>query len=501
MRTCAWLYSSSFLLLIFASSAVAQTRADDDSNQTATTAIPIVRVTVENPREINLGKAATFIVVVTNQGTSAVHDVVVVTSIPAHAELANTIPKPIEIDGRIAKFRVGDLAPGTTRRVTLVTIPRTTDPIKMNATTTFDTSTHSTVLVRQPALKLTAQVSPQAEIGTEVDWVIRVTNTGDGRADDVVVTPNLVEGTVQGSALQQAVKIGALKPGETKEIQFTVVPTRRGKLAASFKGSNADGLEATEESAFQVLQAQLAVVAAGPMVQPLAREGTYEIRVTNPGDASTGSTMIVVKIPSGLQVTAAAENSYDEGTRTLRWRITQVRPSDVVKLPFRAETTAAGEQTLRVVAQCKQIEDATATHTTTVISRPNLIVTVVNDQELSAVADPIGFKITVINAGSKSAEDLQVRVAMPDGLKAIDSDSYQVTNEQIEFPMQKLASGEKVTLTFRAVGSRVGEHRVRVLVSGGALTGELAFEGSTYCYTNDEVPVSRPAQDDSQNDA
>lgn len=499
MRTQGCMYS--LFLLIFASSAQAQTReVVDAASQSTMPPIPIVRVTVENPPEINLGKAATFVVVVTNQGKSVANNVVVATSIPGHAELMKTTPEPTEIDGRLAKFSVGDLPPGATRRVTLITIPRTTAPIKLNATTTFNSSTQSTVIVRQPVLKLKAQVSPQAEIGTEVEWLIRVTNTGDGPADDVLVAPQLVAGSVQGSPLQQSVKIGNLKPGETKEVQFTVIPTVRGKVAARFVGSNADGLEATEDSAFQALQAHLAVAAVGPTVQPLAREGSYEIRVTNPGDATTGSTLVAVKVPLGLEVTSVTENAYDKETRTLRWRITKVRPSDVVKLPFRAETTAAGDQTLEVVAQCERIEDATATHTTTVISRPNLVITIVNDQELAAISDPIGFRVTMINSGSKSADDLRVRVAMPDGLQPIASEAYQVTDRLIEFPVQKLASGEKVTLAFRAVGNRVGEHRVRVLVNGGALSSDLSFEGSTYCYSKDEIPVSRESQAKSPNE-
>lgn len=490
MRTCAWLYSLSLVLVCLALVPDAQIRADDRSNQSIATAIPIVRIAVENPREINVGKPASFVIVVTNQGKTTATDVVVETIIPEHADLAKTTPEPVQFKDGVATFRVGDLAPGATRRVTLVAVPRLTDPISLQASTRFATFTQSTVLVREPKLKLTALVLPQVEIGSEVNWLIRATNTGDGRADDIVITPRLIEGLVQGSPLQQAVKIGGLNPGESQDVQFTVVPTRRGKLVAGFKASNPDGLEATEESSFQVLQADLSVVAAGPVVQPLAREGTYEIRVANPGDATAGSTLVVVNVPAGLEVTAAAENAYDEATRTLRWRITKVRPSDVVRLPFRAETTAAGDQTLRVVAQCKQTADATATHTTSVISRSNLIVTVVNDQELAALADPVGFKVTVINAGSKRVEDLRVRVAMPDGLKAIDSANYQVADGQITFPVQQLASGEKVTLAFGAIANRVGEHRVRVLVNGGALTRELSFEGSTYCYSKDGVPVS-----------
>ncbi len=490
MRTTAWLLGLSLLVSLFTPAAQAQTRRVTDASPPAVAAFPIVRVTVENPREINIGKPASFTVSVSNAGKAMAHDVVVDTNVPTHAELSGTTPKPSEIQGSTVRFRIGDLAPGATRKLTLVAIPRTIAPIKLGATTTFSSATQSTLIVRQPMLKLLAQVAPRVEIGTEVDMVLRVVNTGDGRADDVVVTPQLVEGEVQGTPLRQPVKIGSLKPGESKEVQFSVIPTRRGKLATSFKGTNADGLEASAESTIQVLQAGLAVSAVGPVVQPIAREGNYEIQVTNPGDASTGSTLVVVKIPAGMEVTAAAEHSYDKSTRSLRWRITKLRPSDVVKLPFKAETTVAGDQTLKVVAQCERIDDATATHTTSVISRSNLIVTVVNDQELAAIEDQVSFKVSVVNAGSKPVDDLRVNVAMPSGLLAVPSADYQVEEGRISFPVHKLASGEKVTLGFRAVGKRVGEHFVQVQVGGGALSRQLTFDSSTYCYSNDEVPVS-----------
>ena len=70
--------SISLLLLILAPSAQAQTRASDDS-PTIATAMPILLVTMQNPRETNLGKAATFVVSVTNRGKGQATDVVVLT--------------------------------------------------------------------------------------------------------------------------------------------------------------------------------------------------------------------------------------------------------------------------------------------------------------------------------------------------------------------------------------------------------------------------------------
>jgi hypothetical protein len=120
-----------------------------------------------------------------------------------------------------------------------------------------------------------------------------------------------------------------------------------------------------------------------------------------------------------------------------------------------------------------------------------------NDQEYSPVGSPISFKVVVVNAGSKPADDLRVRVAIPAELEAVESESYQVMGEQIEFPAQELASGEKTTLAFHVIGRRVGEHRVRVLVDGAALTNELHFEGSAFCYSETETSDERTAQDES----
>jgi hypothetical protein len=276
------------------------------------------------------------------------------------------------------------------------------------------------------------------------------------------------------------VRVGGLKPGESKEVQFSITPTRRGRVIASFQGSSPDGLDENVESSFQVLQAMLAVKAVGPEVQPVGRNALYEVHVTNPGDAMTGATLVSIKIPKGLEVTSATQNAYREETRTLRWRITRVRPTDVVKLQFYAETVQDGPQTLDILAQADGIDTATSQHTTTVISRPNPIVTVVNEQELAQVGAPVTFKVTIVNAGSKAADDLQVRVALSDEMQAVDSADYSVADNEIVFPVQKLKSGEKVTLGFQATGTRPGEHRARVLVSCQELQQHLAFESSVY---------------------
>ena len=486
-------FAAALMVVLVASTVPAQTRrAADRTAPAVASSVPVVRVTTQNPREINLGKPATFVIGVSNEGKTPAAEVVVSARIPEHVELAKTDPRPISIEGGIYKFRVGDLPPGAKRTVTVVAIPRQVSPIALNATVVFGTATVSETIVRRPMLRVNAEVSPQVVIKSEVDWTVSVTNTGDGPADNVIVTPSLLAGKLQGTPLQQPVKIGPLKPGETKEVQFSVVPTQKGEVKAKFVTTNPDGLEASQESAFRVLQAELAVTWEGPRMQPLGRGGKYVVRVTNPGDAPSGLATVRIKIPEGLEFTAAADRkAFNEEHGTLRWRITNVRPGVVVPLWFEAESTSDGQQLLTVTAESERVAEVTAKHTTHVISRPNLVVTVLNDQELSEIGDPISFRVTVVNAGSRLAENLRVRVALPEGLEPVDSDAYNVAGREIEFPTQKLASGEKTTLNFRAIGRQLGEHRVRVLLDGTSLATALAIEASAFCYSDQEVPTTR----------
>lgn len=496
MRLSAWLGGLGIAVLSFAPLVEAQTRGriTDDRAPAVSTSTPVVRVTTQNPREINLGKPATFVISVANAGKVPASEVVIATTIPAHVEVTKSDPRPIDVEGQVYRFRVGDLNPGATERVTLVAVPRELNPVKLDTTVSFATSTRASLMVRRPLLKVDAQVTNQAVLGRPVKWTVLVTNTGDGPAENVVLTPEIVSGEIQSTALRRPIQVGTLRAGETKKFTFEGTGSRKGEVSARFTGTNPDGLKAEIVSKFRVLQPELALRVNGPQIQPIGRESEYEVRVTNPGDAPTGSTLVTVTIPTGLEITSAPQNGYNEEKRTLRWRITNVRPGIAVPLRFRAEMVEAGNQILNIDAKAEQIASANGTHTTAVISRPNLIVTVVNSQELTEVGDQIKFDVRIVNAGSKSADDLQIRVAMPDGMEAVASEGYTIAGGQVEFRPLQLASGQKTAVSFRARGNKAGDHRVRVLINTSDQTSDLVFEAAAFCYAEPEESNRRTAR-------
>jgi hypothetical protein len=148
-----------------------------------------------------------------------------------------------------------------------------------------------------------------------------------------------------------------------------------------------------------------------------------------------------------------------------------------------------------VAARAKRVPDTTASVLTLVISRPNLIATVLNDAELAAVGESMNFQLVVVNAGSKAANDVTIRVAVPAALEATRMPGYQVQGTEILFPAQQIAAGEKIKLSFRAIGKTVGDHRVRVSVDSQILGSEIAVEGIAFCYSEaDPAAAARTAR-------
>lgn len=460
------------------------------------TSTPTLQVDTENPTAVNLGKPAVFAVRVKNTGTVPATGIVVATKIPEHVDLDESKPKATSIDGRTYHFLIGDLQPGQTQLVSLVLRPRSTAPIQLDTTTIFAASTRASAVVQRPLLEVSPRAPQVVEVGEAVNIAVCVSNVGDGTITDVVLTPSLTKGQVEGTGFSRPILVGTIPAGESREVRVSATAVARGLLLGKYDAANPDGVTATALSQTQVVQAELAVSATGPRVRPLAREAVYQIRVTNPGDAVARSTEVVAALPAGLTVTRVEDGGkQDEQTGTLSWNLAGLSPGKDAVLHFHAETSREGEQKLLVAARAKRVPDATASHLTLVISRPNLIATVLNDAELAAVGEPMNFQLVVVNAGSKTANDVTIRVAIPAALEATRMTGYQVDGADILFPAQRIAAGEKVRLTFRAVGKAVGDHRVRVSVDSQILGSEIAVEGIAFCYSEaDPEAAARTAR-------
>src|SRR5262249_10217513 len=155
-----------------------------------------------------------------------------------------------------------------------------------------------------PQLALLCTGPEQALYGETVTLKVKVTNSGDGTAEGVMLTQTDAGDSESAAIAQLPAKIGTLAPGQSQEIELRVPANATGTLHANLIATAAGELEAKAVALLHVRRPMLEIKAEGPSMRYAQRIGNYALRLSNPGDAPAKNISVVAQIPAGLQVVA-----------------------------------------------------------------------------------------------------------------------------------------------------------------------------------------------------
>lgn len=133
---------------------------------------------------------------------------------------------------------------------------------------------------------------PVANAGTEVNFVVTVSNTGRGPLENVMVADTYPDGIEPTS--QDAVAIGTLAPGESREVTFTGIAEQPGTYTNTARAT-ADGVPEVNSSCdLQVVVCRLEMELVGPEDIYYGEQANFTVRVSNVGDGDAESCMVRV---------------------------------------------------------------------------------------------------------------------------------------------------------------------------------------------------------------
>jgi uncharacterized repeat protein (TIGR01451 family) len=466
---------------------------------TAVSALPAVYVETVGPSEVNVGKAGTFTITVRNAGETNAQGIVVRTTLPAAAELRKSNPTPKLVVDNQVQFDIGDLPAKGERKIDLEIIPRQAGAIELATTLSLAVSTQSPVMVRQPRLAITCDAPSETIFGELATIKLKVTNTGDGIAEDVAVRQvrDLERGEQSPRITQLPAQIGALAAGESREIELSVPANVAGALRASVVAEGDGGLEATTTAEVRVRRPMIEIKSEGPSFRYINRTGDYTIHLTNPGDAAAKNVTVQAQIPAGLQVVAAERRAtFNRELGTLTWELPQVEPGSTVSLQYRIKGIAEGEQRQQVRTIAEHGLSAQATLVTRVGGVADITMTVSDTAGPIEVGGAVEYVIVLKNRGTKAAGNVRLTATMPDGLQAGEpaKAEYTVEGSRIAFALiDELKANEEQVLRVSAVGRSAGEQPVRFVLTADALSREIVVDESTLFYSGDsEEAPERP---------
>jgi uncharacterized repeat protein (TIGR01451 family) len=450
--------------------------------------VPAISIETSVPGEINIGTSARFVISVKNSGKSLAEGVSIQTTLPPTVKFVEANPNPSLTKDHLLQFDVGDLPPGTVRRIIVELLPQKTGPVDLQAKAFFSASTQSALQVRQPDLMIECGGPNTAQIGETVTFRVVVKNIGDGPAQQVVLTPQLPESSFIEGQAPQAVKIPVLAAGQSQEFKFVVRAAQRELLEGNFIAKAQGTREVQCSHQVKVLVPDLRVELTGTRVGFVGSEGEYALRTWNPGDTVLRSVRVALQVPEGLEVTTLSEQaSIDRENRIYTWCLPSLEPGDSHTIQLKAKAAKVGRQLQQVVTVTDTPLRAQGSHLTHVISRADVEVSVNNAKEAIEVGVAEQLTVVVVNHGSRMAESVAVTVQLPEGIQAVATDGATTADQQVQFPAFRLKPAESKTLTFRVVGLTAGDHAIRASVATDFASLPTIAETLVYCFDTEEL--------------
>jgi uncharacterized repeat protein (TIGR01451 family) len=426
---------------------------------------PVVRVQVRVPANVAPGKDVTYKLVVTNTSQANAYKVTVRNPVPAGATFVRAEPKPDTQPGQAVQepvWTLGTLRAGDRREIELVLKPTAeAKEIRNQAFVSFEHGQAVITQINKPKLAV-AKVAPKQAAQTD-PIPVRVVIENKGRVP--VAGVELVEDVSKGfefaagaegekgtSAQQRIWRLGTLRPGERKVVEYRLTAKEAAELLATSVVKSPDVPEGERaECTTRVLTAAMTLDLTGPAAVGGGEPALYEIVARNTGTLPLTNVRVSGSVPGDCTLTKMT-NGGQRYRDQVAWLIPQLEPGEAqsFRLGLRANTT--GQRTVRAAAHgSRGLEKARELRTsfqgTALLQwRAEL------DPQVSAGQQRV-LTVRVENRGGEAAKNVRLRVELPQQVSVQQvTPKHRASPNLVEFDAVTVpANGEETfTITYQA---------------------------------------------------
>ncbi|MEX2172241.1 MAG: hypothetical protein WD851_23170 [Pirellulales bacterium] len=451
---------------------------------------------VSGPRQIVVGREATYKVWIANRGELAADDLSTRVKVPAWAELKKVTVSTGALDRQQGdgemRWQIAKLDAQKFETLEVVLVAKESKPIELGVDWTHaPVDSRTLVEVREPKLAMTVTGPEEVLYGKPQLYRLTLSNPGTAAAEDltIVLLPPGGDSTKASSH-----PFGSLAAGETKTAEVELTARDAGKLFVKATATAAGGLTAAAEQEIFCRKPELEVDWRGPERKYAGTQATYYFRIRNPGTAPAEGVSFQVELPKGFEVVEAnGSSAVPNGQPALTWKLNTLEPGDDHYLELKGTVKQAGANEFRFTAASQDglVKNA-ASMTTNVEALADLKLQVSDPTGPVAVGEEAVYEIRVHNHGTSEARQVTVAALFSDGIEpqTADGDGHTIADGRVAFHgIEKLPAGEEVTLRVRARGVSAGTHLFRAEVVCGDLEIKLAAEETTRFYADDVSPL------------
>ncbi len=316
-----------------------------------------------------------------------------------------------------------------------------------------------------PQVDVTWEARGEVTLGEQCQCVLIVKNNGKVSARDIIVEASFPESVKlvesvpfpKASSTKLEWQFGNLAAGEQKTIELTMVPTKRGELAASAQVR----FTGTAATSFQVSEPMLtAAVKMADEVQ-LGESAAATVTISNPGTGTAQNVVVHAFLPAGLESSSGKEFATEIGP---------LGPGETRTVRLGMMATAGGEQTLKVIAKSStgSLEHVTQSHI--IVLAPSLKLTATGPS-LRYMHRAAKYAVTVTNNSNTGTENVRITQAVSTGFDFVKADHggrWDSQTRTVSWYIGSLEAGQGKTVELELMPQKLGEVRHVFKVSGDA---------------------------------
>jgi len=316
---------------------------------------------------------------------------------------------------------------------------------------------------QRPELKIEKIAPPNATLNQPMVYTIVIRNVGDSTANAVVVEDQIPMGTKLSGTIPRAEltgkkltwRLGAIKPGDVKEIQVKVIPIAEGQV-----GSVATvNFTAEVASRTTIASPKLSVkLTAAPQVR-VNETVTLNFVVTNNGNVDAHRVVLRNMIPENLKLPDVAERDleYDMGTvpagksQTVQLPLTALRPGKAVN---RAVITVDGASAAEQQVEINVIGQIVS------FSR--------HGQTNWFVGRPVEFENRITNNSLNPTDNTVIVESLPNTVEFVSASEggrFDARQRTVTWQVPHLDPNQTLSLKIKVTPKAIGNHAGSVQVS------------------------------------
>ncbi len=426
------------------------------------------QLTIEKvvPREVQVGKPATFRITVRNTGQAVADNVEVRDQIPRGTRLLDAAPRAARGPNGEMTWTLGTIKPGEQSSVQLQLMPTAEGEIGSVATVHFDAGVSARTLATRPKLVVETTGADRVLVGNPVNLTIVVSNPGTGVASGVVLEEHIPAGLQHPAGSELEYNVGDLRPGESRRLELQLAANRAGAITNVLSARAEGNLRTEDRFRLEVLAPRLDLAMTGPRRRYLEREAVYQVAISNPGTAPAQQVELVAYLPSGLKFLSANNSGhYEAAGHAVHWRLEELPTNQKGVVELATMPIEPGQQSIKLRGTAAKGVVAEKEQPVLIEGIASVLFQVTQEANPIDVGGQTSYQVRVVNQGSKAASNVRVAVFLPPELKTLSAEGpgrQTIDGGRIVFDsLDRLAPKAEATYRVRAQGLQPGDLRVR----------------------------------------